>query len=159
MSEFDLRAVVRETLSSSPAADPAALAEHVLDRIAVEDYGQALRQTLRTYIREAIGQQRMSAPVPTPRVNASWKVEAIRASWKRALANRMCVADGEWKTLADCTAQDLLFVAKERRVAAAKNLATAETYESLAQLMESQGAAVVADLAEVTLETALCGAA
>lgn len=77
--------------------------------------------------------------------NRSGRLAAIRdrhAAWKRA----RYVIDGTWKMLADCTVDDVLALAAQRRDVAARNTAEAERFDQLARVMKDAGAVTVADL-------------
>lgn len=73
MSDFNLRRLVRDVLSTSPLTDPHALADEVLDRIDDCDLRPALGQVLASMVREEIRSHRggglpplaPSAPKPT----------------------------------------------------------------------------------------------
>lgn len=77
--------------------------------------------------------------------NRSAKVTAIRnhhAAWKRA----RYVINGEWKMLADCTVDDVLALAEQRRAVAARNESEATRFDQLARAMKDAGVSTVADL-------------
>jgi len=162
---FSLRALIRRVLLASDAADPDTLAQLVFDAIEDTDRVEALRQALHVAVREIVRQERMQHPITgalavaatTTKTTAakSWKVAAIREGWQRTLRNRIHAGHGEWKMLADCTRDDLLHAAAERRAMAERNAVTAGCYTALAELLEAHEVKTVADLPEDVLARAL----
>lgn len=161
---FDLRALVRQMLRTSEQPNPDWLVEAVLARVTEADREEALRQALPSIIREAAARERMANPItpsaamPT-KARGSWKVQAIREEWQRALRNRIHVGPGDYKFLGDCTYDDLLFAASERMAIADKNAAIARSYNALAALLTEHDAKTVRDLpAEVLAPAIGCAA-
>lgn len=161
--EFHIRDLVRDVCTSSTIADPHSLAAEVLRRIGPKDARAALEQVLPTFVRVAISQHRgttaaASGPDGPPSVR-SWKVSGVRESWRRMLRDRISVGDTQWKFLGECTAEDLAYAEQVRRIHAAQNLAAAERFAGLRELLEQHGVATVADLPDDTLGHALGEAA
>lgn len=155
-SEQNLRVLVHEVLETSTMPDPGDVAEEVFRRVPPEEHGEALRQTLRLFVRQVIGELRVGNPSTRPAANSgrSAKVRAIRDAWQRRLADRVHVGDSEWKFLRDCTRDDLLAAAAERRKLAERNAAWARTYDGWARLLTEHGVATFGELpAEVLLDT------
>lgn len=145
-SEFNLRLTIRAVLAETDEPDPGVISGLVFAAISRKDQAVALEQSLRHFVRQVITEQRAHTPAPpTPAKARSWKVQAIRANWERMLAQRVYSAGG-WKLLRDCTRDDLLFAAAERRENAARSIAVAERYDALADLLASHGVAAVGDL-------------
>lgn len=156
----DLRALVRDTLATSRAADPYAVADEVLAAVPAGGLREALAQCLPGLVRDEIRRSRTAAmptvPGPVPRLAAlpaarggrSVKVAAIRAASPRWLEERLNTgpAPRDWKRLGDCTAADLLFAAGQRRRQAARTAAAADRLEALAQLLQEHAAPRVRDL-------------
>lgn len=153
-NEFVLRHVVQKVLADTNEADPGKLAGLVMARIPKAQIRVALSQALRLYVRQVISEARNggSATVTPIRPNASAKVAAIRDGWQRRLRDRVHVADS-WKLLADCTYDDLLAAAAERRTLADQNNARARQFDGWARLVNEYDAATFADLpAEVQMQ-------
>lgn len=154
VSDFDLRTVVRSVLDSSNSANLGSLAEAVYDRIDPANHAEALRQTLRGFVRQMVSEQRPDLAPPLPPASApsiaggqvpSAKVAAIRDGWQRALRSLVYVG-AEHKQLAACTAADLLFAAEYRREQAAANRRRASQFDALRQHLDEHGVATVGDL-------------
>lgn len=161
MSDFNLRQLVRDVLTSSTMADPRDLAAEVFHRIDPADYSAGLTQCLPDIVREQI---RMSRNAVTPAALAelpsivreaprrlparSAKVEGIRDWWKERLRERLSVGPNaaDWRMLGDCSAADLDFAAADRRTIAAKTLAKAAEYAELAEAVRVAGVERVRDL-------------
>lgn len=161
---FDLRALVRDVLRASEQPNPDWLVEAVLARVPEGEMAEALRQALPSIIREAAARERSANPIapsssmPT-KAPGSWKVQAIREEWQRALRNRIHVGPGDYKFLGDCTYDDLLFAAAERTAIADKNAAIARSYNALAALLTEHDAKTVRDLPAEVLAPAIGRAA
>ncbi len=136
---FHLRNLVGEIVRDSAATDPGDLVTEVIARIPKKKVADALKQTMRLYVRQVISETRPIGGGEPPVAATSWKVTAIRDGWQRQLTNRLHVGAGKWKRLADCTYDDLLAVAAERRDLAERNGVWARTYESWARLISEAG--------------------
>lgn len=159
MSEFNLRALIREVCDSSTIADPATLAKEVGKRIGRNQQREALEQALPTLVQHVISRSRSGA-TDTPGGQAtvdihgssaaggqSRKVASIRETWRRMLRDRVAVADGgAWKFLGDCTSADLAYAATIREEHARSNAAAAERFRCLAERLDEHGVETVADL-------------
>lgn len=159
MTTFDLRAAVRHVLDTTDLADPRDIATKVAENVPANQRIYALTTALDPYVREAIQRRRNSNPIigsASPRTGSS-KVAAIQA-YARALRDQVHVGAGAWKPLGDCTYDDLMFAAEERREHARQNAAAAERYQTLADLVRDEGAARVADLPVEVLRDRLGGA-
>lgn len=158
MSEFNLRALVREVADASGDADPGLLAEAVYKRIAAKERPAALREALRHYVRLTVAMERTASPSTQEQPEGtgkpgtrSWKRDGIRAGWRRYLRTRLHT-EGGWKFLGDCGFDDLMFAATERREIAAATLSAADRYEALAKLCADHGVSRVADLPDSVLD-------
>lgn len=162
----DLRALVRATLAQSAHANPNDLATEVFDKIPSTDYGFLLRYLLKEFVRRVIHENRSGNQIfPTdhprpdahpvvvggeqakPRVRSSRsaKVRAIREAWQARLRDRYSIGRS-WKFLGDCTFDDLMAAASERRDLAKSNSAIAEELERYAQAVQQHKAAHLRDL-------------
>jgi hypothetical protein len=151
-SNFDLRAAVAKVLDTSDLAEPDEIASKVAENVAARDLRSALALALVPYVRIQMDNSRRSnvilngdSDVQRKQSARSPKVAAIRDAWAAALRDRVHVSDG-WKLLGDCTYEDLLFAAEERREKARQNVARAERFEWLAERLQANGVARVADL-------------
>ena len=126
MSDFDLRALIREVCDGSTITDPATLAKEVGRRIDRSDERAALDQALPTILQHHISRSRgfMNSPggqircdthrpaaagAPISEPVRSRKVAAIRETWQRMLNDRINIGPdlSDWKFLGDCNAEDL----------------------------------------------------
>lgn len=168
MTDFSLRQHVRAILTDSTMADPRELAAEAFARIPAEDYGTALQQCLPDVVREEIRHSRNFAPAGAmteqPRAigsgakaRPSKKVASIRAMWQEKLRERIHTgpAPSDWRLLGDCTVDELMFAAEERRAMAARNEAKAEEYADLAEAVRTAGVQRVRDLPAAVLRTRL----
>ena len=169
MSDFDLRALIREVADASAVADPGVLVAEVSARIGSRDRAAALDQCLRSVVIQTLSQMRMSSNSPGGHPardthataaaggSPSSKVAGIREYWRGVLRERISVGDGEWKFLAECTETDLDFAAGLREDHAARTLAQAERLRRLGKLLVEHGADTVGDLPDDVLRGGLEG--
>jgi len=148
MSAFDPLDVARDVIASTDLTDPDAIADEVLVRTPRSGLRTAYRLLLRRAALDAIRFANMSAGEPRRTPNRSSKVAAIRDRHIDYFAQRV-YANGEWKMLGDCTPEDVLDLAAQRREVAARNAAKAEEYEALHARMVAVGVARARDLGEV----------
>ena len=130
-----LAQLVKRTHEQTQLQDPRELASAVLSAIADADLRAMLAVALPEYVRQVVKGDRNRATSGAPAPSA--KVAAVRDWHARLMASPVDVAgDGsQWKALAQCTRDDLLNVARHRRDTAARNLAIADRYESLAKVL------------------------
>jgi hypothetical protein len=139
-------------------ADPGDLAEIVFARITPDQYADALRLLLRSYVRTSLNAQRNhyfadeqdsdGQKQATPR--SSYVTAMQGGAWRKELMERVKGADG-WKLLRDCTVEDLRAAAAERMKLAAANAAHAEVYSNLARHLIALEATRVGDLSDDVL--------
>ena len=147
-----LNEYVTVTLATTTKSDPREIAAEVLASIPDEDLRGCLGDALSTYMRWYITKKRDGVPTPEKLEEdlkpvapvRSAKVNAIRDHWAKFLDERVQV-NGNWKKVADCTVQDVQALARERREVAARNEAHAKRFEKLAEDMQAQGVATVAE--------------
>lgn len=162
VSEFDLRALVREVAAQSTTADPPSIAKQVLDRIDRRHSRVALEQALPTIVQHVISRGRSAVGAEpaagqllgdTQKITAgggrSAKVAGIRDWWRRQLDTQVAVGPErtDWKFLRDCTATDLDYAAGIREHLARSNALAAERMRKLAEDLRATGVETVADLA------------
>lgn len=147
---FDLRAAVADV--SADLTDIDEIASKVAENVPSRELRATLTEALRPYVREFITRRRATNPVLAPasaaavRPARSDKVARIRAMGRAWLRENIHVGDGERKQLADCTYQDLMFAAEERRENARRNLAKADRFEEIANMLNDRGVSTVAEL-------------
>lgn len=164
MSEFNLNALIRDTLARSREPDPHVIARRLVARIPQENRDAALADCLGDRVRIEIGRQRMkTSPVPAhPDDGAQVELgrggaKTGRSKWTRlgpALRQRYSVGDG-WKMLRDCTAEDCDLIAKDYARRSEEQAALQGRFMFLAEVLRSTGpTATVADLEPHVLEMA-----
>lgn len=147
-----LNEYVTATLATTTKSDPREIAAEVLASIPDVDLRECLGDALGTYMQWHITKSRRGIPAPEKLEEdlkpvapvRSAKVNAIRDHWAKFLEERVQV-NGNWKKVADCTVLDVQALARERHEIAAKNVAHARRFEKLAEDMQAQGAATVAE--------------
>lgn len=140
---FNLRQLVQKVRDETGSVDPGEIAGKVLAQTPEEHLREAYETTLRDYVRHVIVAPRQGSAGGAS--GRSTKVAATREWWRGMLDQPVHVATG-WKSLAECTRDDLLFACAERRKVAEQNIAWAGRFEKLAQSMGKLKAATVADL-------------
>lgn len=163
MSNVDLRAMIREVADGSSLRGPREIAAKVAENVPAKNLRAALAEALVAYVREELTRLRAvptSTAAPGNRNSGrSSKVAAIREAWRRTLAGQFHVGKGRWEKLADCTYEQVAFLATERREQAERNAAAAAVFERLGEAMRKARAAVVADMPDETLAEILSGGA
>lgn len=122
---------LRQVLATTKLSDPRSIAAEMLNRIPEESRADALAEVLAPWVQTAMSRRRMLNPVPISG-SGSAKVDAVRSDWQARLNTPLNVG-GEWKRLADCTADDLHQVAADLRVMADRLTSKADYYDDLAQ--------------------------
>lgn len=165
-SDFVLRQVVREVLDTSLLSDPRELAVEVFTRIGATQRAEALQQALTVVVRQVISEQRhvthIADPTRVQRPTTSsgpTRAGMVREWWQRSLRDRIHVGQSNWKPLGDCTYDDIVFAAEERREQASRNNAKARQYQFLAGLLTDHDVKRVRDLPVETLARTLGTAA
>jgi hypothetical protein len=171
MTDFNLRALIRDVCDNSTIADPQMLAKEVNRRIKRGERDAALEQALPVLVQHTISLSRSrTSPGHSGTdtqtsgaggFNPSRKVARIRETWKRMLRDRINIGPelGDWKFLADCTAIDLSYAAAIREDHAKRNVTRAAQYRNLAELLTKHGVRTVAELPETVLAPTLGDAA
>lgn len=163
-TKFSLAALIREVSAASISADPGVIAQEVEHRIPVEHIEDALRETLRSYVKEVGRTTALTfpaeggKPAPCGKPNGqSWKRNGIREGWRAHLRARVHVGPdpSDWKLLGQCGYDDLMFAVEERRTIAARTAARADHMEELARLLRLHGVAQVSDLPDDALASHL----
>lgn len=154
---MSLRDLAHEVITTSPSDDLDVMVDDLLGRIGDDELRDALRQTLRAFLRQMLQHERAANTpyAPGRKPNGSWWVERMRKLHETRLRNRYHVGNGEWKQLAHLTYDDLLFAAEERRQIAKRNLLQADALDGWAALVARHGAATFGDLPADVLTDAL----
>jgi hypothetical protein len=171
MSDFSLRAVIRQVATRSTIRDPDALADEIMRQIPSEHFLDALRAAIKPMVREVISEERphgtftrgvgraSTQPAISTPTRGSMKVTAIRDGWQDHLRARYSVERGEWKFLGECTYEDLQFIAARLDRQAEMHASKARGMRSLAAALTDHDAETVRDLPPAFLMTALGAAA
>jgi hypothetical protein len=164
MTEFNVRALIREVLDDTDYAEPDQIAKETTARIPAEHINDALHEAMRELARIVMSQHRRQVRArSTTRAEApagggrSRKRDRIRR-YHRELRTRYRGVSG-YKLLADMTRDDLLAAAAERDDQAAANQARADELRRWAALLEQHGAARVGDLPGAALDAMFAKAA
>lgn len=132
-----LRARIRAAQEACASDDPREIAAKFLAEVEDAELRDVLGEVLPEYVRQLMKSGRHGAMSAPPAAGRSSKVDAVRTWHERLMAQPIDVSGGKgrWKSLRDCTRDELLAVAQHRRQVAAKNLATADRYEALAKVL------------------------
>lgn len=163
--DFDLWELVQQVAEDPSLNTPQEISEVVLNRIPVSNLRDALSIALTGYVRNYLSQVRSGRPTTQELKNRvggsnggrSVKVASIRDTYKRMLDGRYHVGPGLWKTLRECTSQDVSAIAEERERMAKNNLKSAAKFRELLAKMESLRANRVEDLPDDVLQSVLTG--
>lgn len=157
--EFDLHALVRSVSDGGGLLGPREIAAKVAENVPAKLRLAALEEALVPYVREYLTRARSVRPlipVSGSRNSArSSKVAAIRDGWRRTLAGQFHVGSGQWQVLADCSYENVLFLAAERHENARRSAAAAGMFDALADAMKSAGVDRAGDLSESVLADVL----
>jgi hypothetical protein len=158
---YDIRNAVRQAIEETDLAQPEDIAAKVTENVPSKHLRQVLEEVLRDYVRIELGRQRRNVAQPVPLAEpgailpskahsistpGSAKVRAIRDAAPRWLATRVHVGCSTWKSLGDCTYEDLTFLVSERLGNAEQLRLKANQYQQLANLVQRYKVSFVADL-------------
>lgn len=156
-------ALVHAALAARPdLSSPYEISDYVLSQMDARVREAALRVAFPHYVRLLIQRERMRPIAGEESVHSrreshggsdasSPRWRAVRAS---VFAQRVCPG-GEWKSLGDCSPEDVLLLVDERTEHARRVVAVAKKYKRLHRLMASRGVAIVSELAESEVEEIL----
>jgi voltage-gated potassium channel Kch len=148
---MNLHALTVQVIRENGTVEPKLLAKILVDRIPVKDRPDAMRQMARHYVALLLREER-AFRAPSAASGGSRKIRDAAVAWQRVLNSPEYVPSaGTWIHLRDATREQVLEMAASRTAKAEANLVVAAKYERLAEAMETQGAAVVADLEESLL--------
>lgn len=152
VSEFSLRALIREVLSEDTSEDLAAILKEIIRRIPPEHVQAALEQAIYSALHAEVTRPR-PGPVPSGG-KGSAKVRRIREHWRKVLESRYTVENGKLRRIGDMDSDDVLFVAGHLEEIARQNVSQAERMRGVAGKMAELGVARVRDLPEDYLASA-----
>lgn len=158
MNSINLSALARAAAADSGLHDPHEIADKMIAQMSADDVAAAVRATLPGYVRQVIGTVQRQAMRQAFRPNRSAKIAQRRDWWAEMLASSVFV-DGSWKQFGECSRADVGWMAEQRRVEAAKNLAQAAVYDEIDQLMGEHGVSTLAELPRAVVPASLCGVA
>lgn len=138
-----LSSLIHAELDASEDRDPTVIARRIAMRLSAKDARLALAEALRDRVRIEMGRSRMVS-----RVEPS--AERPPSKWERfrPLLDDGVFVDGEWKRMADCSADDFDWLAADRESKAAELSAVADRFRGYAQQMRKAGVATFAELHE-----------
>lgn len=158
---MDIYKLIDQVLDETELTDLHEIVDAVMARIPADRLADVLRKALVDVARQQIsrhnvgGTPAVGVPASVRAGARSWKVAGVRdevaEAWRRALRDRIAVADGQRKMLADCTYADLLVAANERFAQAAANTAKAEWFTRLAKAVKRYDADTLGALPEDVL--------
>lgn len=157
MTDFDLHAVVRSVTETSGLLGPREIAAKVAENVAQKHLRQALAVALVPFVREELTRRRAPAPLaPRPATSnrnsaRSPKVRAVREAWRKVLAGQVHVGRGQWQVLADCSYENVLFLATERHETARRTAASGDRFQRLADAMKKHKVGRVSELPDAVL--------
>lgn len=162
MTDFDIRAAIREVVETSDLTDPGEIATKVAEQVPAKALRGVLVDVLRDYVRITLHsftswrrpEPGQDSDARRPISSRSAKVAAYQSQARehaRLLRQPVAVESNVWKQFGECSTDDLDFLASERRDNAARNLAAAERFEKYAAALEEHSAETVADLPDAVI--------
>ena len=145
-----LNDLVREISAEFPDAHPHKLARLVAERTEADDLFDFYVTALERLVGDRIRSERNATL--NSRKARSPKLEERRNWWARVLQERVHIGESRYKTLGDCTIDDLLFCITERRDQVNALNGQIAKYEAIAAAMNAHGATTVSELPEGTVE-------
>lgn len=139
MSDFDLGQLIRDTLTRSREPDPHVIARRLIPRIPDEEVRAIMVECLHDLVRQEIRRARQALSEPT-----GGSASPSPSRWERYRYK----PGGEWKLLADCTAEDCDLLADEYAERKEREAALERRFRNLAALLRAHNAATVGDLGE-----------
>lgn len=153
--------LIRTTIQETNLTDPREIATAVAERTPVELvpdlYAKLLVQEVRMFLsterRQVFSQARQlhehAGSGKKPLGKARTRATLVRDWWSEFKATRVHVGDSVWKTLGDCTFEDLRVLHDERASHAESVLQEAQRFDALSKLVEDAGVSTVGELDEV----------
>lgn len=142
-----LHSLITRVLVETDLADPREVAAKVAGMIDPDQREHILVNALADSVRSVMGQHRNAAMTRAlARPNRSAKVAGIRDWWAEMCAARVHVGGSQWVALGDCGEQELAFAERERREDAAREIARADMFAELRELLRKHKVRTVAQL-------------
>jgi hypothetical protein len=126
----ELYDLARREVARSTAVDPEAISAAIIRTLPGSEIKAALRISLPFIVRRVIA---------TAATHGAGGDATHAPAHADPLKQQVCVAPGQWKRLADCTAAELASMAAFRRQVAEEHLAQAHHYDRLAEALENAG--------------------
>jgi hypothetical protein len=157
MDGKELAGLIRQKLMDNPdESDPYVIAGYIHDVLTDKEAIDVARICLPLRVKETLRADRNNAMKkanralfgPRPKLNGDEVAQKMRdtiALLKVAFEQRVFVK-GEWKFLAQCSCEEVKWLAVESYRKASENNAKGDEYSEIARQMEEQGAQTVADL-------------
>lgn len=152
---FSLDDAIRDILANTDLSSPDAITLELMHRLPSRNQAAALAQSLPTYVRQRIAAERaLTSPQGARQaLIRSAKVGGITELWRKILDDRVNTPAG-WKTLGECTRDDLAHAERVLKSSAAKFLSKAQRYGDLRAQLEMHAVDRVRDLEKnVLVET------
>lgn len=137
---YSLPDAVREILNTTGLSDPQDIARELIRRMPATAIAETLEAVMPLYVRQRIGAERaLTSPRAAQGVLVrSSKVGGITTWWRQVLEDSVRTSNG-YKRLADCTRDDLTYLANGLRNSADAMLIKAQRYDNLGALLEGRG--------------------
>lgn len=142
----ELRALVRQTVSDYPEADPREIARHVAKLTPDDQLRAFYREALADLCGHMIGENRRQSFESGKQRNVSRKVNQRRSWWSDVLASMIHVGSSHWKPLRDCTSKDIVFAIDERAQQIAGIGAQIKNFQHLLKLLKQNKVDTVGQL-------------
>lgn len=155
--DYDIHQTIRSTIAGSSLRGPREIAGKVAENVPQKHLRSVLAATLQEFVRQELQKARrpLSPVASAPRSGRSAKVSAIRDGWRKTLAGQFHVGNSEWQVLADCSYENVQFLAAERHEHARRTAAAGAMFDALAEAMKAHGVDRVGDLPESVLASIL----
>jgi hypothetical protein len=151
--EEGMRTLIARIIDVSGLTDPRKIAALVADEIPEDLKHRVLVDALVANVRGMLGRQRNEAVTNALRPRSA-KVIGIRDWWAEMLASAVHVGDSTWKPLGECNDADLAYAEAERRQDAARELARADQFARLREMLAEHGVRTVREIPRETAEAA-----
>lgn len=147
----ELNQLIRDVVASADAdATPLGLAEAVVEKagedllsaVVIDLVADQVQCVLRADRRAALN-RRPGGPRPG---SVSPKLERRRDWWARTLDTRVCVGEGTWRRLGDCTVEDLQYCISERETLIGQVRNQIDNYAAIIAAMRKYKVRRVSDL-------------
>ena len=152
--QFNLAELIIQ-ITEEVGPDPGKIAARIHELIPEDQRNGVMKRLLVSYVRAHIPRlsqavsmavaQAAGRPVRSGRLNRSAKVAAYQ-EYSALMRATVSTGPGAWKWFGDCTYDDLMYAADNRRTKAAQTLAQAQEFEEWATLLKRHDVTQVSDL-------------